>query len=303
MKFKVIFLLSIFLIIAASCQQTGTSSGKNDVVIFEFMPNLPPQDNIYEDQPFRVGLNVVNFEEDRKEVEVCVSDILGDFVSGIPRDVCSPLLLKPAYKSGDELIGWEESIYFPDKEQFYKYIDVNEGQTVNIYSDLYYKHETNSRSQICIKRDVGIEPKGITCELNAIEKVESNNAPVKVTRLEKNVIPIGNNKVNIILEMDIENIGSGEVTTKDDFHLKRDSNPLIDVDVYLKRERPLRFTCSGLENDKLIFRENQKTIICENSVDLKDEFSMEQIQIDLNYGYKLSKVTKTINLIDKDTLN
>ncbi len=304
MKLKVFLLISMVLIISAcEAQQGGTS--KNDAALFEFIPNMPPTDKLYEEQNFRVGLNLINFEEKEKQVLICAYDSLRNFAGGIPEKVCDSLRLKPAYKLQDEIVGTEERVYFPNEKDFYYYQNVEGDLGAIIYAELSYQHQTIANSQMCIKRDINVEPQGIKCDLSSSENIINNDAPVKVSNLQKDIIPLGDNEVNIRLEFDIANVGSGRIVDKQDLYSDLKKDAVVDIEVVLLRERtPVIFECMGLSNGRLLFndKENRKTLICESNIYVRDEFNTEQVMITLDYGYSIEKFTNSIKILDKDVV-
>jgi len=301
MKYKIPFILCVMLLVSATCETQPGGSSVNDAVIIEFLPNMPPTDKLFEEQNFRVGLNIINFEENEKDVEVCVYDSVGDFARGISEKECINLRLKPSYQLQNEIKGSEERVYFPAKDSYYFYDNIEGDFNSIIYSEVTYKHQTIATSSMCVKRDIDVIPQGIKCDLSSSEEVKNNNAPVKISNLKKNVIPAGDNKINLRLEFDVTNVGKGTVIDKNMIGLKRQEDSIIDIGVILRRKSPIALECTGLYNKRLLFRENQKTLICETTIDMKDEFSTEEVKFVLDYGYNMEIFTNSIDIIDKET--
>ena len=297
---KLIILLSIILLISAACTLPGQQGEtQNDAVTINFLTNQPPLE-LYEKQNFRVGLNIKNYAQEKKDVFVCIFDELGDYFNGVPSNTCKSIKLDAAELSGNDVLPSDKRVYWPGEDQTYLYEKIDGTMSTSVFAELSYPHKTVSTSQICIKRDIEAETRGVTCDVDSKEQVENNDAPVKISNLEKRLVPLGKNKVSVMLTFDISNVGSGKVQNKKSLKGREETDPVIDMVINLVGETN-SFKCNPTREDgKILLKENQKPIKCEASVDMEEPYRMVPLEITLDYGYNILTSTNPINLIGKE---
>lgn len=270
-----------------------------DVIDMNFVTNQPPQE-IYEGQSFRVGLNIDNYATAKKDVFFCIFDELGGYFNGIPADTCQTVSLESAELSGDNIVPSKKRIYLPGEEETYVYNNIKGTVSTSIFAELNYQHKTTATSQICVKRDLETEVKDEKCNEKTQDTVENTDGPLRISNLEKTFVPLGKNKVSVLLKFDVGNVGSGKVKNRNAINNNNKENldPIVDFTVNLLGKTK-DFDCTPITNGKFSLKENQKTIKCQTTIDMEDSFQMIPLEISLNYGYSISKSTSSINIIGK----
>ena len=302
MRYKFIFLLVPILFIAA-CLQTGQQQA-GEGITFDFLKNQPPIDNIYENQNFRVGLELKNYGPRDTRAYICVYDTVSDFFSGIPSNVCEQLTLTKAEKSGENIFPEVKQVYFPSSSQTYFYKSVTKGMTTNIITEVSYQYQTKATSQICIKKDASIETPNVPCDISSQEDLKQDPAPITVTNLRKDVFPLSNNQVQLLLTLDLQKQADGDVIDKkllgaSSFKQEDVETQLIDIGVNL-RGITSKFECNPNRGGRIVFKENQKPIKCEATINLKEDYIVNPVEITLDYGFKTLKSAGLIPLISKE---
>ncbi|MDD5650351.1 MAG: hypothetical protein PHF86_08045 [Candidatus Nanoarchaeia archaeon] len=300
MKLKLILLLSLVLLISAACTIPGGSQTvQNDVVQLNFLTSQPPTE-LYEGQTFRVGLNVKNYDTKQKDVILCVYDDKNDYFSGIPADDCRPIKIGAGELSGDNIIPFDQKVYFPSQDEFYSYNKLEKDMTATIVADVYYQHTTKSNVQICIKRDVETVT-DVSCD--GEEKITNGPGPVQISNLKKTIYPIDANKVRLMLQFDVQNVGSGKVSTKESARSKENIEPPIGLKVNLIGITD-NFKCTPANTKgQITLKENQKTIKCEADINIEQDYIINPVEINLDYEYTTKILTSPIKLIKNEVVS
>ncbi|MBU0929937.1 MAG: hypothetical protein KJ623_02600 [Nanoarchaeota archaeon] len=292
---NIIILLSI-LLVSAACTIPGQQSGQsqNNIIDINFLTSQPPTE-LYDGQTFRVGLNLKNYDTSNKEIIVCVYDTLGDFFDGIPAQDCRSVKLAAAETSNENILPSDKKVYFPDESDFYSYTRITGNMQTTVFADVYYNHVTKADAQICIKRDIETETP-IKCDASSTETINNNDAPVKIKNLEKTIVPIGNNKINLMLKFDISNVGGGKLINKNAINSRENIEPTIGISVNLLGITK-DFKCNPISsNGRITLEGNQKTIKCQATIDMKQDYIINPVQITLDYGYTNNILTSAIQL-------
>lgn len=297
MKINLLILLSIILFVSAACTVPGGGQGKaeNDIVGINFVTNLPPQE-LSESQSFRIGLNVKNYDTAKKDVLICAWDELGDVFEGIPENSCESVKLEAAELSGENILPTDQKAYFPDKESFYSYKKLTDNMKTTVFADVSYNHKTKGTAQICIKKDIDTETPGVTCDATSNEEISNTAGPIQISNLKKIIFPVSGGKVNVQLQFSVSNVGSGKVINKNTVKSKEDLEPLVNLNVNLPGLTN-NFKCNPTKDNKISFKENQKTIKCEATVNLEQDYIMHPVEITLDYGYNTMISTSSISLL------
>lgn len=297
MKIKLIILISVILLVSAACTMPGGSSGgkaQANVMEINFLTSQPPTE-LYEDQQFRVGLNVKNYDTKQKDVMICVYDTLSDYFSGIPADDCRPTKIEAAEISGDNILPFDERVYYPSRDEFYTYENIEKDMSSIIFADIYYKHKTKASANICLKRDLETQT-GVNCEATSKETVENSNGPVQVSNLVKTIYPMDNNKIKLILKFDVSNTGSGKVSTREAARSKENIESFVTVKIDLAGITD-EFKCAETTKGKFELKLNQKTIKCEADINIEQEYIVNPVEITLDYEYTTQISSSSIKLI------
>ncbi|MBS3155215.1 hypothetical protein J4404_01815 [Candidatus Woesearchaeota archaeon] len=298
MKLKLLILLSMILFISAACTIPGgggQGKAENNVIGINFVTNLPPQE-LSEGQSFRVGLNVKNYDTSKKDVLICTWDELGDVFDGIPENSCTSVKLEAAELSGENILPTDQKVYFPDKESFYSYKKLTDNMKTAVFADVSYNHKTRGVAQICIKKDIDTETPGVTCDATSDEEISNNAGPIQISNLKKMVYPVSGGKVIIQLKFDVSNVGSGKVINKNAVKSKEDIEPLINLNVNLLGLTN-SFKCNPTKDNKIPFKENQKTIKCESTINLEQDYIVHPVEITIDYSYNTMISTSSISLL------
>ncbi|MFA5176151.1 MAG: hypothetical protein WC413_02740 [Candidatus Nanoarchaeia archaeon] len=301
MKYNILtIILSIFLMSACSNPLGGGTgySSNGQGIDFQFMQNQPPTDELNEGQPFRTGINLINYGLENTEVNLCLSDSLSNWVEGIP-EPCKIINMEKAEVSGDKIIPYQKKIYFPGEDSTYNYISIEPNMDTKIIAEAYYSFVTKAHGQICIKRDLETETP-VACEVSSQDNLESNAAPVTISSVEKKTYPIGKNRVQLTLKFTVSNTGAGDVIDVNTVKSREVKEPKISINVNLKGITT-NFICNPVRSDgRFAFPEKTKIITCEAPIDMKESFVENPLEITVGYGYKLKKTIGPITLVPKD---
>ena len=303
---KILILLSIILFISACVNFPGLSgSGGKEGIIFDFIENMPPTTSLYEEQSFKVGLNIANYATIPVKTQVCISDTPGDAFGGIPSSVCEFVEMRKA-EEGDKIIPDEKEVYFPTKTGIYSYSNIEGDMTTNIIAEVSYPYETQASAQLCIKTDQNIKTP-IACEMSENLKLSYlYDAPIKITSLKKDIFPRSDDEIEVMLNMDIQNSGSGEVLNFKDAYIPLTANKdvLLDYSIELVGLTS-DFKCTPLESGKILLKQNRKTLICSatlNKRDLGQEYLTNPLKIRIKYAYKQMKSLGSISLVGREEI-
>jgi hypothetical protein len=301
---KVIILLSVILFISGCISMPGTkvSAGKEGIIV-NFLENMPPTDSLYEEQSFRVGLEIENYATIPKKIQVCLSDTPGDYFGGIPSGVCEFVEMRQAEKTDDKIIPDIQQVYFPTHGT-YAYREVTGDMTTNIIAEINYPYETEASTQICIKTDQNIKTP-IKCEMSETVPVTYKyTAPLKISSLKKDIFPISDNEIEILLKLDLQAADSGEIINYKDAYapITTKKDVLLEFNIDLKGITN-KFECSPTEFGKILFNQNRKTLICSatiNKREIDQEYLVNPLEIKIKYGYRIVKSLGPIQLISRE---
>ncbi len=283
------FLIPVLVFLFISACPTGPMSGPSEkgqtitnVVEFSVLPERPPR-NIYENTPFDIGLIVKNYDLEDKNIMICVNDEYTDYFGGIPYGSCKNVLLEKAQQFKERIIPSEKEVFMPGEGGKYAYKNIRKDEDTKFTITLRYPYTSVAFGSLCLATDYG---QGCNIEENV--QLETKG-PVKITSLKKTIIPYGGNSIQLRLEMDIQNSGTGKVIEEKDVFSDQESEPLIGIHIKLPGIRS-DFQCSPLYNGKIKLFKDSITLTCVSDLELPQKMLTNPIEIKLTYGYQIEKV-------------
>ena len=227
---------------------TGTEG-----VAIEFMPNIPPK-KIYEDQSFTVvvklhnrgayslnGTNNYNFG-------VVQLDYDPLYFTEIQRSTEFVLMGKSMdYPKGDILL---QEVSFMTAN---KILGTRVAPKSKITASVCYPYETTLSKEVCIDQDFLKIQKNPVCTNPGIYSLSSQGAPIAITKIEADMLPMGGDIVQPVFRITLKNVGKGLVITKKQgmrtvdlcSPVRTDSNPnnynILKVQAWLGSEEKNKF--------------------------------------------------------------
>jgi len=291
---SLIIVISLFLLMGASCEQSSTrsSSGREfdysgtEGLNIEFIDGMPPE-NVWRDMSFDVGVDVqnkglVNIEEGK----VCLGGLSSNLFTnaGSCQSLVSedgPLMGRFDYPDGEI-----RSYFWRDYKLTDEYKSYGEDEVHPLVVKVCYKEETRVGANACVKNVVrGMES---LCEPGQLDlKGSSQGAPIAVTSIYEEVIP-REGGVDLRFTIDISNVGDGEVIDLDQFDKKENCN----FETTEKNKVDIKVALAGYpeldcrKNFVKLGQGGDGTILCKGNVDIAEGESFPlPLNIKLNYGY------------------
>jgi len=298
-------LLTSLLVLAASCENLFggggiSSSGKGITIEYT---SFPRTFELYENQPFRIGVVATNHNTVGDPVEgwICFSDDLTDRYH-IPKPFreCQSLFLTPASVAGESSTPLPEQFWFPETASG-AYINLDEKltRTSTITTSLKFKYRTEAGQQLCVKQPFLEESQlRVSCsDFETFSRIQQIEGPLKISKIDKEVTPINEGQANVNLEITIEKSSSGELLNLDQVSPDGliSSQAVVEFEANLDGEA---LKCSPVQGNKILFRsnENKKVINCNIPVTISQEYIQRFLTINVDYGFQIDKPLNPIEL-------
>ncbi len=292
---KFIFLIIVVILIISGCQGNRVESNVGGVD-GRFVENMPPLDGIRDGSDFSVGLMFTNSLLNGVNVNLCIYDTPPESMGGIQGKECKEFFIDAAVRDDNGKItpSRSEAIYFPDDGSGYVYrgVDLGVDKTTIIAE---YKYMVDARykvGEVCMKKKPYLET-DYRCESKETfsgSDIEGDVAPVVVEKIEKDIVPEGNNN-RIILDIYLRKASLGDVVLEDE-----DKN-LLNLNIMMGGTDGL-FVCDGRTDGKVEMKDLTKKVRCEAVVNLGgQEYYTDSINVELNYFYRVVLSTNQIKLI------
>ena len=274
---KIILIIIIASILISGCSGGARSpqippiySGSEGVVV-EFMKNVPPQ-KLYENQVFELIVNVHN----KGAYSINGSTINEKGVVHVDYD---PLYFSQVILKESSFVLRSKSLDFPKGESVMLdlgQMKVNEilGTRVSpktkIYVSVCYPYQTYLSKEVCIDQDYMKVQKTPVCTNPGTYTFSSQGAPVAITKIEADMLPLGNGVTQPVFRITLRNIGKGIVITRQDGIIidnlcspaRTDSNPknfnILKVSAWLGSEDN-QLKC---EPENAILWDNEVEVTC-----------------------------------------
>jgi len=289
MKFKkeliiFVFLIS-FLLVISGCANLPSipnipSFGlkekeivQSNALTIRFLEGEPPTDEIFAGQNFRVSLELVNNAPQEISGTIELSDTPSDAFGSLSGKEQSSFSLLPAEEINERLVPTKEVIKFGP---YLYYTDLYfEGMTTTFLTEIKSEHRESITAQLCIKSG---ETEGIRCQNKETITnfgAKANFAPVKVTKVEKTLIPDEQGTATLNLKVYLKNSGKGSIDNEEEL--------LTNLNINLQGSS---LACSGL--NKVSLKLKERTITCTAEVSVSEElFRQEILEISYSYPYKI----------------
>ncbi len=244
-----------------------------------FLEGQPPLDEIMAGQNFRVTIELTNNDPESVSGTIKLSDTPSDEFSSLQGKEESSFSLQPAevLQEGSERIS--KSIPSQERITFGPYLydesRAFKGMTTNFVTEIITNHRSTATTQFCVKSSTSQESKCPNKETITSFGPRGNLGPVKITRIEKTVIP-DEGFVTANLKITIKNTGKGKINNEDQM--------LSSFDIRILGDSSL--TCS--KTDRLSLKEGERTITCSAEIGISEElFRQEVLEISYDYPYKI----------------
>lgn len=280
MRGVIIIIFFSILLIISGCQ-TGTTTGFSGVNM-RFIENYPPT-TVRDNGDFRIGLVLTNsMPRQVDDAKVCVYDLALDSAGGIPKVQCSNVLLPAAEEDNNRLVPSETKIFFPEGGGTYVYHAGEQGiDGTTILTEMTYTADSSVQvKNVCFRKDfdMGDDPSCKSDEVFSAADIDSDAAPVTITKIEKSIYQSGAEaKIELVLYM---SKGSGEVISSDD-----ETKNLMEIEISSGEAN--YFVCTPSENGLIEFNSNNEKITCVASVPLSEDIYTDSLNINMYYKYKV----------------
>jgi len=285
--------------------RTGTDS-----LLMSFYENMPPKE-VYEEQAFPIGLVLANKgASDIKNGKIVLSydDAFLENLNepwtrnDMPTSTTSNSF--PLSIEGKSINNPEGETQVYSKNFRAKLIGENrQSIDASFIATACYDYQTKKGIQICID-PVPFQKTNKPCEMKAIT-LESQGAPVAITKVEPKLIPKGNG-YELTVDIHFQNKGKGQIFEKDKIDVACGGTTPKQFFGFLKEtalnlrlgsDEQNNFICSpnfiDLSEKDNFFRCTYKTIITET----QPYATMLFLQIDYGYTYSVSTTTKVLKKI------
>jgi archaellum component FlaG (FlaF/FlaG flagellin family) len=301
MKILTIYAIIIASLLVLSGCATETSEpvttnpfrGGTDSVSISFDPDNPP-DEVYEDTPFTIGLNIENtgeYDIPQNNFKIKIQGINPSLYNlQQPEKTANSDLTGTVYDVDKNIIdGAEDYIEFgPLEYQEDLAVVMND---VPLQAAACYAYGTNVVSNVCIKRNILEDNDNDVCVVNEEKVSFSSSAPVKVTEFKET--PRGGG--TIAFSFRVEHVGAGSVYgTSATVACNPDEENMVTVTV----DGPSGLECptlGGLSGDIKLSEDSGRLVTCTLDVSTVTSDYIEPVSINLEYDYQ-QLLTTTINV-------
>ena len=283
----IIFLISLVLVISGCTSLPPQISnlnipslGQKEKTITEskglelrFKEGQPPLDEIYAGQNFKVSLEITNSALQDISGLIELSDTPSDEFGSLKGKEQQSFSLLSAEQIENKIIPAKETVTFGPYQ--YDTSKVFPGMSTSFITEIKTSHIDLVTAQICIKSDSSQEIRCPNKETITNFGKSSQLSPVKITKIEKTIIP-EENSLNLNLKIYIKNTGKGKIDNDDQL--------LNSFNINLKTSSNL--ACS--KTSKISLKEGERVIICTSELSIGDElFRQEILEISFDYPYKI----------------
>ncbi|MFP4656275.1 MAG: hypothetical protein ACLFNK_01730 [Candidatus Woesearchaeota archaeon] len=300
-KYFMITIVVAMMFFVAACEGDGDDSedrtnpyrGGTESLSISFDNDNPP-DEVYDDTPFFIGLDIRNNGEypvPQDEFEVKIRGLNPETYGTSSSDLTSNLNtdLQPTRLDVDGSLfeGGEDYMEFGPLEYSDELSTVI--SDVPVQAQACYSYGTEVVSELCIKEDVSRDKPGDVCKANDEKTYYNSAGPVQVTSFKQS--PRGSDKISFNFR--VEHKGVGKVYSRGGSC----GNDATENEVLVKVDGPAGTDCSTLSGTEGSVRigDTGRSVSC--SLDVSDASSSysDQITIDLEYTYQQT-VTSTIDV-------
>ena len=191
--------------------------------------------------------------------------------------------------------------------------EVDEDKTDTFFVIACYPYKTYASAPICINlrnEDVENIPKE-ECKVGSISLSSGQGAPVAITSIDEQIIPLNNDISTLTLKIHVANKGGGKVVAYNAYAKDCEGNALSEGELGKITVKDMRFsnyilggetpiTCQNLKDNSFNLDETGQFIIdCSVKLDKVSAGSVAfttPLTIELNYGYSQISQSKTITI-------
>jgi len=269
---KALLLFSIFAIIfLVGCQQQGQERVGFDINIIPGAGFVSGGENLLEGEPFKIGLDLVNYDAEEKKGNVCIYDDINDFYGGIQQRECKAFFVSGSAKVQEQQIPGEQKIYFP---------------TAGSYS--YTNLPTDFKAAITIETQYfqdAVFSQALTYPSPETETISFGDKFISL-KAEKSVHASSQDSYEIFFKINLNKIGNAVIESENKNNTLR----------FSIAAQPLLFDCKTskqqFSQSALIDLEKENFISCSALTTSREQESLPLI-IKLNY---VAKEEKKINV-------
>ncbi len=297
-KIKFLILIFVFGIFLVGCAKDVERKGlfedalyqAGKGVVVEYREGTPPREIA---DVFSVAVELRNYNMEDMQVELDVWDSVtseekGGFVDETDRIVG----IRRAEESNGRRIYGREDIFFG----IFSYRNVEIGESVQFFARINYddKARNNFNMNLVYPRD------GTVMEVISGKRLGDgvNYEPVSVTKVEKEIIAVGENEIVVNLDIVIENLGGGKV-------VNRNGDSVLNF-LINSREGELEFRCNSKDSEmkdsdsldiEFSNKENKVEVKCKSNYIEAGTLKSFNIDIEMRYGYEYVSSIGGISLI------
>lgn len=309
---KKILLLSIVLLLLTACSGSGNGTDYNfrtgrEGLAIDFLDNTFSSE-VFEDTPVFIGLRIENKgATDVEGAKIVVSterDLIEDFDNSLIVDLTG----RSKYFNQGE-------VKIKNLELKTKKIPVTEKIDSKVRVDICYPYRSFLSTPVCIESDYTHNYEDVPKECPPHERSFSSGqgGPVAITEVNSKMMP-SKNGVTPVIEITVEDKGKGSVINKDNFQQACSSQKygsenfgVVDVgNIFLGNDK-LECTKSRLKLEKIkrgneFYKSNRAVIRCVGKEIPPREPYVENLQVDLTYGYK-DHIEDDLTIVKKSNLD
>ncbi|MEM1535126.1 MAG: hypothetical protein QXE64_00620 [Candidatus Pacearchaeota archaeon] len=123
--FVAIFLLGLGFF--SGCQPQQAAKSGFEIGLISGAGYASEGQQLLESEPFKIGIELTNYDEDAKSGNICIFDDIADYYGGIMQRECSGFSVQGSTKMADKQIPGTQRIIFPQRGTSYSYEKIPAG--------------------------------------------------------------------------------------------------------------------------------------------------------------------------------
>lgn len=281
--------LLLTLVFLTACTGAQTSSGQDIKIEFTEIPTS----DLYNNDIFNVGIQITNNGNSPVQGQVCTRDSVSNYYEGIPDGICEGVSLQAAERFQDAR---EPEVHQTNFGPFkYTKLDPNHKLTSTITAVFRYDVQTSAATEMCVKHPAA-DTTDIPCQKEEnIQPTQQSQTPLQVTNIKKTTRRVGQDEINVVLDITVEVTEDGTVISDINNPLGQDI-PEVEYEVIYDNQN---IVCSNAPTGTIEWRKdrNKKMLHCQQQMALNQEFLNAPLEVKLAYAFEKRISSGSIDLV------
>ena len=143
---KIILLVFLAILFILGCQPAKQEKSGFYIELIDGAGFISYGKTLLEGEPFRIGLKLINYDEEEKRGNICVYDNMNDYYGGIQKE-CKQFYVAASSKTEKGEIPAITKIYFPS-QGYYSYVNLPTDFSPEIYIETEYMQQSTFSSTL-----------------------------------------------------------------------------------------------------------------------------------------------------------